>query len=809
MIDDVWKGFLPNVRDTKIMSSYVNENRSSGLKQNSKLLLNYEQVSYEQVTCRDEVFAEWDGVGKVLQSYMDPILEDTGEMEEVVTGYTEEVTDGFDDNGEPKTVQRPITNTIAKLKHVGDLPKVVVQRKMNQLKASEVVEYGCDDTICTAAVANHYRVVMELEGSWDVFEEVETHPAYLTALAYVQGTAFSLESMAEQEKDDDIAFAKAEPILLDYLMKIGFEGTRFVPIKELDPASIKRAVFEIEGVELVTKVRTPSKLAKLIEDLCPESTLPQLINENAVVLINARMEEKFTGNPHFDLGSTPQMKSLLYGHMGLPVRLVNPLTAIERVKQPDLAAAMKKFVSLRAGKSTGSMTDEEMELMKKKAKTDDDAVNWALKFDVKDDDTKAALKAIQTLKSVMTRRSLFYSNYWKGLHWKDGKLHSNTNQCAAVSRRYSMSDQNLNQLPKKGEAIRFRSHFLPHKKNAVVASIDFVGQELRLAADTSQDKNMLACYVGDDLKDPHSLTSAGALRDAWGAAKVTTLFDEFGADLARDDDGTYLLFLRLLALPKGHPVRKDAEDHRKGAKNTNFAAQNGARAVKVSEMNAMPLTDAQQFLDGRERMFPGVTRAAEKCADEAKRTGYATTYMGVRRHLAEAMMSDERGAADRAGRQAWSTRIQASAAEMTKLAMGRLWRSGIYFRYDARFIAPIHDELVSSVIAEHAVDFLREKNAAMTVPYSTMKVPILGSISIGPNFADQFECGNTHDVDAIEGAIHVINNGDSDDLFAFDGSSMKLKEWSSKLGVNYYWLVNKVVVREEHMNDVFGIKVAA
>lgn len=733
--DPLYHGFLRNARDTKIMSSYVNENRSSGLKQNSKLLLDYDQVSYDQVNTRDELRSAWDGVGKVVQTYMEPILEDTGETETVGEG-----------------------NIIAKLKHVGDVEHVMVQRKMNQLTAREVLAYGCDDTICTAAIANHFMAVMEIEKSWHVFEEVETFPAYLTALAYVQGTAFSLESMAAQEKDDEAAFNAADPVLMDYLMKIGFEGTRFVPLTGLEPADIKRAYLEMSGQELKTMVRTPSKLAKLIEQQDPESILPALISEGKVDLINQILESKFTGMPAIDLTSPKQMKELLYGFMKLPVRLINDITPIEKAKLPDLDHAVRNFKALRAGKSSIALSDGEMLLMQKKAKTDDDAIKFALAFDadVIDDDARAALNAIGVMKRVLTMRSLFYKNYWKGLHWKDGLLHCSTNQCAAVSRRYSMSDQNLQQLPKHGTGVRFRGHFVPHKRNAVVASIDFVGQELRLAADTSQDRNLLACYVGDDLKDPHSLTAGGALKQSWGSAYVAGLFDTYAAELTRDDDGIYALFLRLLQLPKDNPLRKKAEDHRKGAKNTNFAAQNGARAVKISEMETMLLVDAQRFLDGREAMFPGVTQAAEKCGDSAKKLGYATTYMGVRRHLQEAMLSDERGAADRAARQAWSTRIQGSAGEMTKLAMGRLWVSGVYFRYDARFIAPIHDELVSSVVKEHAVDFLREKNAAMTHPYSTMKVPILGSISLGKNFAEQIECGSWFVQERIEGALNDI-----------------------------------------------------
>lgn len=761
--DPLYHGFLRNVRDTAIMSSYVDENRPKGLKDNSKLLLNYEQISYDQVTTSDELRENWDGVGKVVQTYFEPILKDTEELEEVPSDGGQHIA-GFDDNGEPTKVFVPTAKLVPEKVHVGDVEHLIVKRKMNELTAHHVMDYGCDDTICTIALSNYYRVVMELEKTHGVFEEVETFPAYLTALAYVQGTNFSLESMAAQEKDDDRAFAEAEPILMDYLMKIGFEGTRYVPITDLDPASIKRAYQVIAGAELLgedgtpARVRTTSKLIKLIELADPESVLPTLITEGALNTINNMMEAKFEGKPTLDLASPKQMKELLYDYMKLPVRLINDITLNERVKQLDLNRAVKKFKAIRAGKSSEPLTEVEEALMRKKAKTDDDAIRYAIKFDthVVNEEAREALLALGTMKRVMTMRSLYYANYWKGLHWKDGKMHASHNQCAAVSRRYSMSDQNLNQLPKHGTGVRFRGHFLPHKKNAVVASIDFVGQELRLAADTSQDKNMLACYVGDDLKDPHSLTAAGALRSAWGQKEVDDLFSWYGDDLPRTPEGTYELFRRLLKLPKTEEIAKRAADHRKGAKNTNFAAQNGARAVKISEMETMPMIEAQQFLDGREAMFPGVSIAAKKWSEDAQRTGYATTYMGVRRHLREAMLSDERGAADRAGRQAWSTRIQASAAEMTKLAMGRLWKSGIYFRYDARFIAVIHDELVSSVVAEHTVEFLREKNAAMTAPYSTMKVPILGSISIGPNFAEQHECGDWFIQERIEKALNDI-----------------------------------------------------
>ncbi len=761
--DPLYRGFLRNVRDTAIMSSYVDENYPRGLKGNSKRLLDYDQASYESVTTRDELRSEWDGTGKVVQTYLEPILEDTGEMEEVVTGQMVEV------DGELV----PETNRIKKMNHVGDVEHVVVQRKMNQLTAREVLAYGCDDTICTVALANHFQCVMEIENTDHVFEEVETFPAYLTALAYVQGTAFSLESMAEQEKDDDKVYAAAEPILHDYLMKIGFDGTRYEPIEELNPAGIKRAFKELTGNDLVgdngkpTMVKTTSKLVKLIEMQDEGSILPQLITEGQLTTINTILADRFTGKPELDTGSPKQMKRLLYDLMKIPVRVINNVTDTERAKQPDLNNAVTKFKRIRAGKSDSTMSPEELELLKAKAKTDKAAIQMAVAFDtdVLDDDARAALKALGVMKQVETRRDLFYKNYWKGLHWKDGKMHANTNQCAAVTRRYSMSDQNLTQLPKKGEGVRFRSHFKPHKKNAVIASIDYIGQELRLAADCSQDKNMLACYVGDNLKDIHSITASGAMRLKWGRTLVDDYFNTYwsdaapGSDPLKSDQVAYDLFLRLHKRYKADindPVGKKADDLRKDSKNVNFGAQNGAGDVKLAETLIMTVADAKLFLEARSAMFPDVDKAAKEIADECARVGYATTYMGARRHLREAIMSDERGAAERAARQAWNYRIQGSAGEQTKLGMGRMWLRGIYFKYDARFIAPIHDECVSSVVEEHAVDFIREKLDCMAQPYSTMKVPILGSVSLGPDFAQQIECGDSFIEERIRKALNDI-----------------------------------------------------
>lgn len=738
--DPEYHGFLRNVRDTMMMSSYADENRSKGLKSLSKEVLGYEQATYEQVTTREILKEVWglEGTGRVI-SQRSTAGEDEDENHEAAPGNT----------------------------------YVTVRYKMNELPASHVVHYGCDDAICTAALANHFLTVMEIENTIHVWDEVETFPAYLTALGFIQGVEFSLEEMAQQEKEDGQAFDKAQAVLHDYLIEIGFEGTRCPVFAELTPANIKQAFEIVTGHKLDTQVRTASKLAKLMREWAEENAhleipaaraqgLALLVEQGDLNGVNAFTSLYFEGAPQLDLASPKQMKGLLYDFIKMPIRIINDVTPLERQHKPELAEAVRKFKKIRAG-ARGELTDKERELLRSKAKTDDDAIQFALAFDSEclDGRDRQALEAIGQMKKVMTRRSLFYKNYWTARHWKDGKIHAQSRQCGTVTRRYSYSSPNLQQLPKKGEGVKFRRNFKAHHKDAVVVSIDFTGQELRLAARRSMDKNMLACYIGKNLKDIHSLTAASAMKMKWGVEAVKECYGLWGQGLTEGQD--YDLFLRLRALGKSDPMGKKADDLRKDSKNVNFAAQFGGQAAKISETIIMPVEDAQIFLDARSAMFPDVDKAAERAAEFASKHGFALTMLGARRHLQDSVRSEEYGVADRAARQAWNFEIQSSAAEMAKLAMARLWKSGILFRFDARFFAPIHDELVTTVHKDHALEFIRIKHQCMTAQYADMgnpadpnSIPILGSISLGRNFADQEECGDWFIQENIEGALNGI-----------------------------------------------------
>jgi len=356
------------------------------------------------------------------------------------------------------------------------------------------------------------------------------------------------------------------------------------------------------------------------------------------------------------------------------------------------------------------------------------------------EEQKIILNAMVTMKKTATRSKLYYKPYPNLLHWRDGRLHSSMNQSAAVTRRYTSSGPNLQQLA-KGKGARIREVIIPHRKDAVICSVDFGGQELRILAEESQDKNMLACYVGDKLRDMHSITAAGAMAQQWGEDETLELARLYGEDLG-GEDANYDLFVRLHKSVEDRGLRKRADDLRKVAKGVNFSSAYGGMAPKLAQLLIIPLEDAQSFLDAKYAMFPRAKLWIDEVVAKTNKDGFATTMMGARRHLQSQILSDDKWIAEKAGRQAPNFLVQSSASEMTKLAIARLWKSGILHSLDMQFIAPIHDELVWSVSYEDALESIKVVHECMTAPYSTMQVPIMGSISLGPNFGDQRECGD-------------------------------------------------------------------
>jgi len=732
--DNGWSGFIPNALDTKIGASYVDENHPKGLKHRSKLHLGYEQQTFEKVTTVSGPLGTLTG-GRFVREY-DQVI-DT-------------MPNGVDADGVVQFLET--TQRWEDRRH-----------KMDALTAEHVFDYGCDDTICTAALHHYYKLVMEIEGTWDTYLEVETLPEYLTTLAFVQGVPISLPKLREMELKDDERYADGWGVMRAYLMAKGWEGTVRPEFEApLEPSDVKLAASVLLDAEFTTKKRKLNAMAFDMREQFPDnataSVLAAAVEQGDVDAINRMIKDNFTGEPKINFGSPKQIQNLLYHVVGAVPRIVNKMTDKQRETNEDMKEAFNKMRRARdlkvdlfsitepvSGKDSRGksvtlrpLLDEEREALISKASTDDSAVAYALAKDSLGDEERAVLTAFGAIKSVMTRRSLFYKTYKVIGHWRDGRIHSSLNQSEAVTRRYSSSAPNVQQLPSRGEGAEFREIILPHHKNAVVVACDFSGQELRNLAEQSGDAALTACYVGDNLLDVHSLTAVQASLYLWDAP-VT--YDEFLAMLASENKD----------------AKTKAKELRGSSKTVNFASQYGAQAMNIAQQLMVDEETAQNFLNAKDKAFPGIEVWKKVVEDRTAEVGYAVSMMGARRHLQAPLNSENSWERAAAARQASNHYIQASCAEQSKLAMASMWRAGLFTgRFDACFYFPVHDECVASVHKDQAVEFTKLFHACMVQPYAGMKIPIVSSIEIGRNFGNLIEVGEVPDEQKIQEAINKV-----------------------------------------------------
>ncbi len=695
--DNGWGGFVPNAVDTMIGASYVNENLPRGLKFRSNHHLGYTQATYE-----DTVTME-------------------GPIGTLPTGGNQKAE--FE-------------------KAVGDSDDVEMwerrQYKMRELTGRHVKNYGCDDTVCTSALHSHFLTIMEMEGSLRAFREVETLPQYLTSLAFVQGVPASMSKLRALETADDKKFDEAWGTLRAFLISRGWDGTVLPVAESVELGAVKQAVQFVTGNEFTSRKRKPEAVSAEMLAAYPDNDDVRLLAgalvEGNVGVLNAVVKRNFNGEPKINFDSPVQMRNLMYRVIGITPRIYNKLTERER-EDEEFAASFSKLRKYQKDPSSVNVTEQDRANWIKKASTDDDAVEFALFKDELDAECRAALEAFSALKRVMTLRKMFYKPYKACPHWTDGLVHSNMNQCEAATRRYSSTDPNLQQLPTKGG---FREVLKAHHDDAIVVSLDFKAQELVLCAFASGDEALRSCYVGDNRRDGHSLIAVAASEALWGKA-VT--YEEFVAMRKSTDKA----------------VKGKADDLRDDGKTVNFATQFGAMAPKVAMTLRSTEEVAQELIDAKDRAFPGINIWKDEVTARVKRTGFTTTMLGARRHLSASALSNNQWDNMRGERQGVNMEIQGSAAEQTKLAMASMWKRGLFTgKYDARFIAPVHDETLSSVHRNQAVAFIREAHACMVQQYANLDIPMESTLCIGRDLSTPIEIGTQFTDEQVQAAIDQL-----------------------------------------------------
>ena len=307
-------------------------------------------------------------------------------------------------------------------------------------------------------------------------------------------------------------------------------------------------------------------------------------------------------------------------------------------------------------------------------------------------------------------KSTYIDGYLRFIDEDTGKIHPDLIPLGTETGRFASRNPNMQNCPQKdNDPIGVRK-FIISPAGKVLLSLDFSQIELRVGAFYCRDKRMLETYrTGGDI---HAQTTSVIYRIP---------FEE--------------------AADKNAPHYKE---RRTIAKNCNFGVFYGLfptglqRTLKFKAGLNPTLSECETIIQNLKSGYPGLAKWQDEVKKRAAVSCYSETWLGRRRYLLGIRSSDW-GKKSFAERCALNTPIQGTAADILKLACGRII-SGLPERLWLKPILQIHDELVFELPedkADEAVVFIKE--CMETQPFPEFDVPIVAEASVGRNFGEMKE----------------------------------------------------------------------
>jgi len=307
-------------------------------------------------------------------------------------------------------------------------------------------------------------------------------------------------------------------------------------------------------------------------------------------------------------------------------------------------------------------------------------------------------------------KSTYIDGYLRFIDEDTGRIHPDLMPLGTETGRFASRNPNMQNCPQKdNDPIGVRK-FIISPAGKVLLSLDFSQIELRVGAFYCRDKRMLETYrTGGDI---HAQTTSVIYRIP---------FEE--------------------AADKNAPHYKE---RRTIAKNCNFGVFYGLfptglqRALKFKAGLNPTLAECETIIQNLKSGYPDLAKWQDEVKKRAAVSCYTETWLGRRRYLLGIRSSDW-GKKSFAERCALNTPIQGTAADILKLACGRII-SGLPERLWLKPILQIHDELVFELPedkADEAVVFIKE--CMETQPFPEFDVPIVAEASVGRNFGEMKE----------------------------------------------------------------------
>lgn len=276
----------------------------------------------------------------------------------------------------------------------------------------------------------------------------------------------------------------------------------------------------------------------------------------------------------------------------------------------------------------------------------------------------------------------------------DGRVHTSFNQAGAVTGRLSSSNPNLQNIPARTElGRRVRRAFIA-PPGSVLVSADYSQVELRILAHVSQDPNLLQAFAhGEDI---HTSTAA-------------TLFNV--------------------------PLAEVTPQMRRLGKTINFGVVYGISDWGVAGRTELSLEDSRKLINDYYARYPRVREYLERTKALAREQGYVESLLGRRRYFPELASGRKLMPAQKnqAEREAINMPIQATAADIIKIAMTHLHSALLKRKFPGKMILQVHDELVFECPQELVNEFVPLVRRIMADAYP-LDAPLQVEVKVGANW---------------------------------------------------------------------------
>jgi len=317
---------------------------------------------------------------------------------------------------------------------------------------------------------------------------------------------------------------------------------------------------------------------------------------------------------------------------------------------------------------------------------------------------------VQEYRKWSKLKNTYIDGYLKHINDVTGRIHPDLLPLATATGRFAARNPNMQNCPRKtNDPVGIRS-FIVAPEGHVLVSCDFSQIELRVGAFYCRDAKMLETYrTGGDIH-----------------AQTTSV---------------------IFSIPYAQAVDKNAPEYKERrtiAKNVNFGVFYGLfpsglqRTLRFKAGLNPTLAECESSIANLKAGYPQLAKWQEQEKRTAASTQYTQTYLGRRRYL-PGIRSQDWSRKSFAERCALNTPIQGTAADILKLALGRLL-AGLPERPWLKPLLQIHDELVFELPIEQldeAVAFIR---ACMEQqPFPEFDVPIVAEAAYGTDFGHMTE----------------------------------------------------------------------